>query len=147
MSNANWTQEMVDAHNARVSKGGKLRPINLEKAVANTAKIMKPMSPEDLLNKTEKQFLSMLRDQFKTTTHKIGIQDITFRLAARCTYTPDFSVQSFTTGAVIFYEVKGGFQREDGWIKLKMAAATFTVFKFYRAQLKKKIWKYTLINQ
>ena len=59
-------------------------------------------------------------------------EPITFKLAHRCTYTPDFLVV-LPSGAVEIHEVKG-YLREDAAIKFKVAAqnnpwATFVMIK------------------
>lgn len=59
------------------------------------------------------------------------------RLADRTWYLPDFLVIK-ADGSIEFHEVKGGFIREDGW--LKVAVEQYPHFKWVLAQLKNKEW-------
>jgi hypothetical protein len=63
---------------------------------------------------------------------------LTFRLGHRCNYTPDFLVISPTE--VQIHEVKGGFVREDGLIKWKLAAERHPEFRFFLCRLVKQQW-------
>lgn len=64
---------------------------------------------------------------------------LTFRLAYRCHYTPDFLV--VTPGEIQIHEVKGGYVREDGLIKWKMAAEAHPEFRFYLCKYVQGHWK------
>lgn len=90
---------------------------------------IQPSTDEEKLNKTEKAFLEVLR---RRGHEKIGIQDLTLKLADNCRYTPEFRV--VWNSRLTIYEVKGGFIREDAWIKLKTAARLFPEFDFVMAQ-------------
>ncbi len=57
---------------------------------------------------------------------------ITFKLADDTRYTPDFAVM-LPNGEFEIHETKGGFIREDGWQKLKIAAGMFP-FRFFLCQ-------------
>lgn len=94
----------------------------------------RPSRMEDGLNKTEKRFLAILRGRHAN----VRIQAITLLLADACRYTADFSVT--TPERLTFYEVKGGFVREDAWIKLKAAARLYPEFTFIMAQYKGGTW-------
>jgi hypothetical protein len=63
---------------------------------------------------------------------------LTFRLGHRCNYTPDFLVISLIE--VQIHEVKGGFVREDGLIKWKLAAERHPEFRFFLCRLVKQQW-------
>ena len=63
---------------------------------------------------------------------------LTFRLGHRCNYTPDFLV--ITPVEVQIHEVKGGFVREDGLIKWKLAAERHPEFRFFLCRLVKQQW-------
>lgn len=54
---------------------------------------------------------------------------LTFRLAHRCSYTPDFMV--VTRSEIQIHEVKGGYIREDALIKWKLAAELHPEFRFF----------------
>jgi hypothetical protein len=69
---------------------------------------------------------------------------ITLVLGDSTRYTPDFMVQ-FQDGTIEVHEVKGGFVREDAWIKLKWCAEHFP-FKVIMAQWTKKLgWKTRIV--
>lgn len=100
---------------------------------------------EDRLNKTEKRFLAVLRARTSPTYETIGIQEITLRLGFDLRYSPDFHTVS-PSGMITFYEVKGGFEREDAIVKLKAAAAKFPYFRFIKAVWKDGQWAETTIR-
>jgi hypothetical protein len=64
---------------------------------------------------------------------------LTFRLAYRCHYTPDFLVVTQTE--IQIHEVKGGYVREDGLIKWKMAAEAHPEFRFFLCKYVQGHWK------
>ena len=101
---------------------------------------IQPSTDEAKLNKTEKAYLAILRSRHSD----VRIQAITLKLGNDTRYTPDFS--TIVGGNYVFFEVKGGFVREDGWIKLKIAARTYREFRFVLAQYKGKIWKEEAVN-
>lgn len=101
---------------------------------------------ERRLNKTEKRFLARLRAAGMEEAN-IGIQDVTFRLAFDLRYTPDFRTTIGLYGSsMTFWEVKGGFEREDAAVKIKMAAAKFPYFNFIKAVWKDGRWTETVIR-
>lgn len=65
------------------------------------------------------------------------------RLADATYYAPDFRV-ILDDGTVEFHEVKGGFTREDAWIKLKIAAELHP-YVFRLAVYKKGLWTVTRV--
>lgn len=58
-----------------------------------------------------------------------GFETVTLRLADRTTYTPDFTIVTAASGALVFEEVKG-FWRDDARVKIKVAARQFPWFQF-----------------
>lgn len=54
-------------------------------------------------------------------------EKITLRLADRTTFTPDFFAKHSGGNEIndVFYEVKGGFERDDSRVKRKVAAQQF----------------------
>jgi len=80
---------------------------------------------EQKLNKTEKAYLAVLRS---LGVKNLGIQNITLKIADDCRFTPDFNYLA-ESGVMIFVDVKG-FQREDAFIKIKVAARMFPQFGF-----------------
>lgn len=84
---------------------------------------------EARLNKTERAYLALLRS---FPYEWIGIQNITLKLADDLRFTPDFSF--IHKGRFTLVDVKGGYVREDAFIKIKTAArlfpwATFLIVK------------------
>jgi hypothetical protein len=97
-------------------------------------------STEENLNKTEKEFLARLNAGVYGRFKWIGQHEsIRLELAHKCTLSPDFPVLS-EAGEFFFFEVKGGFIREDAWIKLKSAARVYHWWGFVLAQKKDGIW-------
>ena len=89
------------------------------------------------LNKTEQRYFQILQMRFPNgyvQAHTIKLQ-----LAEKCWYTPDFSY-TLPTGALVFVETKGGFERDDAIVKLKTAARQFPQFTFIKAKYVKGKW-------
>lgn len=63
-----------------------------------------------------------------------AFEPMKLRLADRTFFLPDFAVQWRQERELAFIECKGPYVREDGWLKLKIAAAQFP-FAFYLFQL------------
>ena len=92
------------------------------------------------MNSTETRYANMLDLQVRYGhIKKYRFEAIKLRLADQTTYTPDFQVVTLE-GNVEFHEVKGGFIREDAWIKLKIAAELYPEFKFHLWQWIKGQW-------
>lgn len=70
-------------------------------------------------------------------------EPIKMRLADNTYLTPDFRVIC-ADGEEQFHETKGGFVREDAWIKLKLAAELHP-YRFLMAQLRKGAWTITTV--
>lgn len=111
-----------------------------------TRKILRvKQTPEEKLNQLERKFLAWMRHGAECsalsgggTIKRIGIQDITFRFAADCRYTPDFTC--FDLGELWCYEVKGPHVWEDSIIKVKAVAATYPWINFQIAHMEKGQW-------
>lgn len=67
-----------------------------------------------------------------------------FRLAKRTWYTPDFMVV-LPDRSIELHEVKGGFIREDGLLKFKLARELFPWFRWRMVQRRKTKWE-TLLD-
>lgn len=94
------------------------------------------------LNKTEAEYLLRLQ---QLADHQIFIQDVTFRIGIDCRYTPDFFV--VVHGRQLqCHEVKGGFVRDDGRVKLMAAARQYPFIQWFLAQKKGGIWAVTQIG-
>jgi len=96
--------------------------------------IERPQTDEQRLNKTEKAYLAVLRS---LGVKNLGIQNITLKIADDCRFTPDFNYLA-ESGVMIFVDVKG-FQREDAFIKIKVAARMFPQFGFQIVKKDKNI--------
>lgn len=81
---------------------------------------------EAKLNKTEREFFVQLRRLHPGC--RIGVQDLTFKLAHDCRYTPDFTLWD-DDGRLTVWEVKG-FWRDDAKVKIKVAARLFPHVRF-----------------
>lgn len=103
----------------------------------------KPIRKGRGMNKTETRYANLLELRLRAgeiSCYKY--ESIKLRLADNTTYTPDFMVTGFAgmKHVVEFHEVKGGFVREDSWIKLKVAAEMYPEFKFVLARYTKGNW-------
>lgn len=94
------------------------------------------------LNKTEQRYFQILKERFPfghVQAHTIKLQ-----LAEKCWYLPDFSYV-LPTGALVFVETKGAFERDDAIVKLKTAARQFPQFTFIKAKYVKGKWTETVM--
>jgi hypothetical protein len=120
------------------------RPINDPGAIRIREK-SRPVSLEDRLTKTEREFLLRLRAGVYGKVDWIGIQCLTLKLADDCRYTPD--CVTCQAGQIRLWEIKGAHIWEDSMVKLKVAARTFPFFTFVRAQKKDGTWTEKIIDQ
>jgi hypothetical protein len=101
-----------------------------------------PISPsgeEAKLNRTEREYLAMLRAAHGATEW-VGTQCLTLKLGDDCRYTPDFIVLD-NAGVLWAHETKGGFTRDDALVKLKTAARKFSWIRFVLATKKGGVWQ------
>jgi hypothetical protein len=75
-----------------------------------------------------------------------AFEDVTLRLAHRMRLTPDFFIEH-TDHSIEFEEIKGGFIREDAWLKCKMAARLYPMFRWTLRQWKDGRWHVSEIPQ
>lgn len=88
---------------------------------------------ESGMNGTESEYASILEARRRAgEILEYQYEALTLKLADNTRYTPDFLVMT-TCGDLELHEVKGGFIREDGWQKLKIAAGMFP-FRFFLCQ-------------
>jgi hypothetical protein len=85
------------------------------------------------MNRTETAF----RDTF-LTKRPHGYEEITFKLADDCRYTPDF--WSLDDDDILAFDEVKGFWRDDAKVKIRMAAKTFPQFRFRAWQYKGGVW-------
>jgi hypothetical protein len=138
-----WTKEEFAAWQARsLSKSAVVQsPAPTKPPPASISFKPSLTTDEDKLNKTERAFLVLLRLR---GAERVRIQAVRLKLADNCTYLPDFSCS--VAGRFTFYETKGGFMREDGWLKLKLAARLYPEFDFVLAVKTKQGWKETPVK-
>jgi hypothetical protein len=90
----------------------------------------RPAATGDGMNKTETAFWHLLSAMPHDAIRRVSREPLTFRLAGRTRYTPDFGVWLWApNGAwhVTMIEVKG-YMRDDAAVKLKVAAEMYPEF-------------------
>lgn len=133
-----WSEEQLADHMRRnpappAAQPAKAEPVSLAEVL--------PVAVGELrdpgMNKTEAEYAEILearRRRGEVAWWKY--EGITLKLADNTRYTPDFAVM-LPQGEFEFHETKGGFIREDGWLKLKLAAGMFP-FRFFLCQKQAK---------
>jgi hypothetical protein len=127
-----WTEEQLAAHQKRVPALAKPAPDAAPALPVATGTVREPD-----MNKTEAEYAGML--EARKSSGEIlwwAYEAVTLKLADNTRYTPDFLVM-LADGALEVHETKGGFIREDGWLKLKVAAGMFP-FRFFLCQKQAK---------
>ena len=90
-------------------------------------------------NQTEAKYARKLeQDRLAGRIVRYDFEPVKLRLADMTHLTPDFRV-ILADGTEEYHEVKGGYVREDGWIKLKLAAELHP-YVFKMAQFRKGVW-------
>jgi len=129
VSNAlRWSEEQLAAH-----LRGKAAPVPALTEIAKTIPTATGSLRDTGMNKTEVEYAALL--QGRAERGDIAwwkYEAVTLKLADNTRYTPDFMVMRFD-GSLEVHETKGGFIREDGWLKLKLAASMFP-FRFFLCQ-------------
>lgn len=128
-----WTEEQLAAHRQRTADLAPTAPAAQDDALpVATGTVREPD-----MNKTEAEYAGML--EARRVSGEIlwwAFEAMTLKLADNTRYTPDFLVM-LADGALEVHETKGGFIREDGWLKLKVAAGMFP-FRFFLCQKQAK---------
>ncbi len=127
-----WTEEQLAAHQKRVPALAKPAPDAAPALPVATGTVREPD-----MNKTEAEYAGML--EARKSGGEIlwwAYEAVTLKLADNTRYTPDFLVM-LADGTLEIHETKGGFIREDGWLKLKVAAGMFP-FRFFLCQKQAK---------
>jgi len=130
-----WSEEQLATHLRRVPASASGTPTPPSTAKTIPMAVCEFTAPEfnPDMNKTEAEYAAMLENlRQRGWVAMWKYEAITLKLADNTRYTPDFLVL-MADGTLEFHETKGGFIREDGWLKLKMAAALFP-FRFYLCQ-------------
>lgn len=138
MANAlRWSEEQLAAHMRRspapVAKPAQAEPVPL----AETLPVAIGELRDTGMNKTEAEYAGMLEAR-KVSGEILWwvFEAVTLKLADNTRYTPDFLLM-LADGTIEIHETKGGFIREDGWLKLKVAAGMFP-FRFFLCQKQAK---------
>jgi hypothetical protein len=119
------------------AKRGKAAPVATE--VAKPKRVIRQSRKKP--NKTEARFeIDYLKLWMATGfIADYGFEAVTLRLANGLRYTPDWWTVN-SAGQTTFYEVKGGYIREDAIAKLKMAATQFRNYTFLLCVWSKGEW-------
>lgn len=142
-----WTEAQLVAYESRRHAGATIPEARQcvmhagedgEACPKRAALAMRPTADEAKLNQTERRYLVTLRDQRPEPHDWIGVQCVTLKLADDTRYTPDF--WTLTRGELVAHEVKGGFTRDDAWVKLKVAARLYPFIRFRLARYEKGGW-------
>lgn len=101
------------------------------------------------MNKTERRYADNLEmKRLAGAILRWEFEPECFELAYRCTYTSDFRIVYPDGRPIEFHEVKGGFTREDSWIKLKITARMFPQYRFILVKWDgKKGWIFKEVQQ
>ena len=132
-----WTEEQLVAHRQRTEDPGSAGVAEGGQAVAPALPVATGTLREPDMNKTEAEYAQML--EARCVRGEIlwwAYEAMTLKLADSTRYTPDFLVM-LADGTLEIHETKGGFIREDGWLKLKVAAGMFP-FRFFLCQKQAK---------
>jgi len=92
------------------------------------------------MNSTEQRYADILAWRVHAEEIKAFVfEAVKFRLADRTTFTPDFLVITLDD-RVELHEVKGGWVREDAWLKFKIAREMYPYFSWQMHQWKQGEW-------
>jgi len=93
------------------------------------------------MNKTESRMNNLLKSlQITGSIKDFSYEDITFRLAEKMRYTPDFRI-IYPDGRIKFIEVKGAYITERGDLKFKFAIEKYPEYIWEMWQWKDNHWK------
>jgi len=111
---------------------------NLKANIRVVTRRIPPLPPRHKMNKLETRYRDLLeaRKQAGDIIDYV-YEGITFRLASRTTYTPDFLV--VMNDCFEIHEVKG-YWRDDARVKWKLAAEKFPWLRFVAVQWRRKQW-------
>ena len=130
-----WTEEQLAAHQKRTAEPA--RAGVAEGGQAHALPVATGALREPDMNKTEAEYAQMLEARRVSGEILWWVYEaVTLKLADNTRYTPDFLVM-LADGTLEIHETKGGFIREDGWLKLKVAAGMFP-FRFFLCQKQAK---------
>ena len=118
----------------------KRHPASKKLANLVTDQVPKPVHVAGSMNKTEERYAQHVLDPLLMTKEILAwrFEPVTFRLADRTRYTPDFLV--VYPDRFELHEIKGGFIREDAMVKYKVAKSMYPWFVWKLCQWKKGEW-------
>ena len=135
-----WFQEEMRKKAARLERDLAGVPVP-EKVVAHPTR-------KQRMNKTEARYAEQFLEPAKRAGHILDYQfeAIKLRLADNTWYSPDFLVteRDYTQS---IHEVKGGFVREDAWVKLKVIAELYPQFAVQKCQEVKGKWTISYVGR
>ena len=127
-----WSEEQLAAHLRRAPEA-ELAQKPAAKRLPVAVGTVAPPELNPAMNKSEAEDAGMLEERrLRGEVAWWRYEAITLMLSDNTRYTPDFLVM-LPDGALEIHETKGGFIREDGWLKLKVAAALFPL-RFFLCQ-------------
>lgn len=128
-----WSEEQLSAHLRRAPAPEAAPTQPAAKPLPVAVGTVEPPELNPAMNKTEAEYAGMLdARRLRGEVAWWRYEAITLKLADNTRYTPDFLVL-LPDGVLEIHETKGGYIREDGWLKLKVAAALFP-FRFFLCQ-------------
>ena len=128
-----WSEEQLSAHLRRAPAPEAEPAQPAAKPLPVAVGTVEPPELNPAMNKTEAEYAGMLEARrLRGEVAWWRYEAITLKLADNTRYTPDFLVL-LPDGVLEIHETKGGYIREDGWLKLKVAAALFP-FRFFLCQ-------------
>jgi hypothetical protein len=142
---SHYSEDWLKEHMAR--KAARLEA-DLDRAAKPVRPVLAAPPIKDRMNKTERRYAVEVLEPMKRAGEILdyGFERVRLRLADNTWYWPDFDiVERDYTMAV--HEVKGGFIREDSWIKLKVAADRYRHVAFVKAQFKKGKWDIQFVGR
>jgi hypothetical protein len=109
-----------------------------------TPELAKPLAREPKgrePNGTERRFVAEIYEPMRLAgeARRCDYEPEKFRLADRTYFTPDYRVW-MADREIRFYEVKGGFVRDDAMVKLKVFAELHPMYAVYLAAYARRSW-------
>ena len=135
-----WFQEEMRKKAARLERELAAVPVP-EKIIAHPP-------PKQRMNKTEARYAQEMLEPAKRAGHilRYRFEATKLRLADNTWYSPDFIVTE-RDNTLSIHEVKGGFVREDAWIKLKVIAEMYPEYAGLKCQWVKGKWTISYVGR
>lgn len=135
-----WFKEHMRKKTARLQADLAAAPV--------PASVVKHPPPKARMNKTEARYAQEILEPAKRTGQILDYQfeAVKLRLADSTWYSPDFLVTE-RDHTLTIHEVKGGFVREDAWIKLKVIAELYPQMAVLKCQYDKGKWTISYVGR